>query len=228
MKRFALVVAGLILFFGIVFAVLTILAELSRPSSSIVTSTECDPPCWHGIRPGVSTSWNVLDYLLSQNWVISDSIYEWTEGNETKQIAWKFQRPAGDTAGYAYFLDDKVTAISISTIGSLDISEVVELVGEPNSMVALYKETSIRQWVEISLIYPNKGVLVQVDIDLDNSVTQGMVEITEENPVYRVTYFNPELYDQLLGERNLIDESSEIILNNIQSWSGFGLVRFWK
>jgi hypothetical protein len=78
------------------------------------------------------------------------------------------------------------------------------------------------------LIYPNKGVLVQVDIDLDNSVTQGMVEITEENPVYRVTYFNPELYDQLLGERNLIDESSEIILNNIQSWSGFGLVRFWK
>ena len=228
MKRLIFVVFGLLLFLGVAYGVLTILAELSRPPSSILINTECDPPCWHGIRPGESTSWYVYDFLLSQEWVIGGSINEWNDGNETTQIAWKFQRPVGDTAGYAYFQDDRVTAISISTIGSLNVSEVVEMLGEPKSVVALNKEASTRHWIELNLIYPKEGFLVQVDIDLRANVQHNQVELTDETPVYRVTYFDPSMYDALLEERVLIDEPIDTITSNIQPWSGFGLISYEK
>lgn len=228
MKRLILVGFGLLLFLGVAYGVLTIFAELSSPPSSILTSTECDPPCWHGIRPGESSSWYVLDFLLSQEWVIGGSIHEWNEGNETTQIAWKFQRPVGDTAGYAYFQDDQVTAISISTIGSLSVSEVVEILGEPKSVVALNKETSTRHWIELNLIYPKEGFLVDVDIDLRANVQHNQVELKEETPVYGVIYFDPSLYDNLLRERVLIDEPIDSIRSKIQPWQGFGLISYEK
>jgi hypothetical protein len=204
MKRFILVVAGLLFFFAMAYGVLAILAEISRHPSSILTSTECEPPCWYGIRPGETTSWEVLDFLLIQDWVIGRSINEWTTGDETTQIAWKFQRPAGDTAGYIYFHGDRVTAISISTIGSLNVSEAFLLLGQPASMVAINKEITTRHWIEIDLIY--------------------QVEITEGTPVYRIIYFDPRLYEELMESGILIDESIDTITNNIQPWLGLGVI----
>ena len=224
MKRFILVVAGLLFFFAMAYGVLAILAEISRHPSSILTSTECEPPCWYGIRPGETTSWEVLDFLLIQDWVIGRSINEWTTGDETTQIAWKFQRPAGDTAGYIYFHGDRVTAISISTIGSLNVSEAFLLLGQPASMVAINKEITTRHWIEIDLIYPDEGFLVQVDIDLQANVQQNQVEITEGTPVYRIIYFDPRLYEELMESGILIDESIDTITNNIQPWLGLGVI----
>jgi hypothetical protein len=224
MKRFILVVAWLLFFFAMAYGVLAILAELFRPPSSILTSTECEPPCWYGIYPGESTSWEVMDVLLIQDWVIGRSINEWTTGDETTQIAWKFQRPAGDTAGYIYFQDDRVTAISISTIGSLNVSEAFLILGNPKSMVAINKEITTRQWIEINLIYPDDGFLVEVDIDLQANVQQNQVEITEDMHVYKIIYFDPMLYEDLMESRILIDESMDIITSNIQPWLGLGVV----
>ena len=206
MKRFLFVVVCLLLFIGVAYGVLATLADLSRPPSSILTSTECAPPCWHGIRPGETTSWGMLDFLLGQDWVNGGSIRESTKGNETTRIAWKFQRPAGDTAGYAYFQDGRVTAISINTIGSLNVHELFEVLGDPKTMVALSRETSTRHWIELNLIYPDEGFLVEVDIDLQTDPQQNQVEITEETPVHRVVFFEPSMYDDLLEERVLIDE----------------------
>ena len=226
MKRFLFVVVCLLLFIGVVDGVLAVLANLSRPPSSILTSTECAPPCWHGIRPGETSSWRMLDFLLGQDWVIGGSIRERTKGNETTQIAWMFQRPAGDTAGYAYFQDDRVTAISIRTIGSLNVNELFDVLGEPKTMVALSRNADTRHWVELNLIYPDEGFLVEVDIDRQAHVQQNQVEIAEETPVYRVVFFEPSRYADLLGERVLIDRPIDTITSNIQPWSGFGLINY--
>ena len=168
----------------------------------------------------------MFDFLLGQDWVDGGSIREWTKGNETTQIAWKFQRPAGDTAGYTYFQDDRVTAISISTIGSLNLNELFDVLGEPKTMVALSRKTGTRHWIELNLIYPDEGFLVEIDIDRQAYVQQNQVEITEETPVYRVVFFEPSMYDDLLGKGVLIDKPIDTITSNIQPWPGFGLINY--
>ena len=54
MKEFLKVAVLMALFFAALIAVLTWARNSNRQPSVILTSTECEPPCWYGIRPGES------------------------------------------------------------------------------------------------------------------------------------------------------------------------------
>jgi hypothetical protein len=71
------------------------------------------------------------------------------------------------------------------------------------------------------LLYPAKGYAVEAVIDIKNGADN--VKITTSTPVFRVTYFSHEMFQELFGTRLLIDRSiSES--SPLHPWVGFGQI----
>jgi hypothetical protein len=78
--------------------------------------------------------------------------------------------------------------------------------------------------LEVYLLYPKIGCVATVIIDIEASANQ--VEIQNTTPVYRVTYFAPEMYQELLETRTLIDKPVNARTGSFQTWSDFGTIEF--
>lgn len=234
MKRFFFVVAGILLFFGIIVGIITILANTRQwPPSTVITSTECDPPCWYGIWPGQTTPQEAIGILVNLDLVSSmDGLpYEPMFKRETPQLSrttWTFSRTGsvGDVEGCAYLHDDRVIAISLSTLGSLTISDAFERLGDPELVLSRIHKSDTREWIRVILIYPTDGYQVEVDINVSASAQDNQVEITADTPVYRVIYFTPSQYEYLVGMKILIDGLGISALDNARHWQGFGKITF--
>jgi hypothetical protein len=234
MKRFVSVAAGLLLFIGIMVGIITVLSNIRRfPPSTVITSTECDPPCWYGIRPGETTPQEVIGILINLDLV--SAMGGWPnepmfkrETPELSQITWTFIRTeaVGDIEGCAYLQDDRVIAISLRTLGSLTISEAFDRLGEPELVLTRFHKSDYREWVRVILIYPTDGYQVEVDINLSVATQDNQVEVTADTPVYRVQYFDPSQYEHLIGWRILIDGLGIAALDNARPWQGLGKITF--
>jgi len=51
------------------------------------------------------------------------------------------------------------------------------------------------------------------------------VPVESEFPVVEVVFFDPTLYEELLGSSMLIQNDRTTILNGVSPWSGFGTVQ---
>jgi hypothetical protein len=232
MKRVLSVAVGVLLFIGIMVGIITVLANIRRfPPSTVITSTECDPPCWYGIWPGETTPQEAIGILVNLD-LISD-IGRWPhepnfkrETPELSRITWTFirNRTVGDIEGCAYIQDDRVIAISLSTLGALTISDAFERLGEPELVLTRVHKSDYREWVRVILIYPADGYQVEVDVNLSVAAQDNQVEIAADTPVYRVQYFDPSQYEYLIGWRILIDGLGIAALDNARSWQGLGRI----
>jgi hypothetical protein len=234
MKRLISVAVGVLFFIGIMVGIIIVLSNIRRwPPSTVITSTECDPPCWYGIWPGETTPQEAIGILVNLEFV--SSINGWPhepkfkqETPELSRITWTFSRTktVGDIEGCAYLQDDRVIVISLNTLGSLTISDAFERLGEPELMVARVHKSDAREWVRVILIYPTDGYQVEVDIDLSAAAQDNQVEIAADIPVYRVIYFDPSHYEYLIGVKILIDGLGKTALDNARQWQGFGEITF--
>jgi hypothetical protein len=225
MKNFLLTAAGIVLFIAIAAGLLILIGYIMHTPSVILTSTECDPPCWYGIHPGLTTSSQVyatLDHLGSVN---VETIMEESDGNgKPVHIYWYFQRPSVDGTGSIYFKNDQVGAINILTAGSLNLAALIRKLGQPEKYWTEIGTGENREYVEVILLYPTKGYLAEAVIDINAGANQ--VEITASTPVFRVTYFAPEMFRELWGTGTLIDPSINTNTGAFQTWSGYGTLSF--
>ena len=224
MKRIVFTVAGMILFIGILSGILIVLSNITRPLSTVITSTECDPPCWYGIWPGETTSWGATSILLNLPGV--SSIGEGTRDLELNRITWKFHRPLGDAFGSTHIKDDRVISISLTTVGSLTISDAFQRLGEPELVFTRVYKSSSRKWVKMILIYPADGYQVEADINLPFGTQDNQVEINADTPVYRVIYFDPSQYEYLVEGRVLINGLGKTAIDDARPWQGFGGISY--
>ena len=232
MKRFVSVAAGVLLFIGIVVGIIAVVANLRpKPLSTVITSIECDPPCWYGIWPGETTPQEAIGILINLDFV--SDMGGWPHEPKFKRetpdrITWTYirNRKVGDIEGCAYLQDDRVIAISLRTLGSLTISEAFERLGEPELVLTRVHKSDYREWVRLILIYPTDGYQIEVDIILSVAAQDNQVKITEETPIYRVIYFDPSHYEYLIGMRILIDGLGKTALDKARPWQGFGEITF--
>jgi hypothetical protein len=234
MKRFVSVAAGVLLFIGIMVGIIFVLANIRHwPPSTVITSTECDPPCWYGITPGETTPQEAtvilvnLDLVSSMNGWPHDPMFK-RETPELNRITWTYIRngTVGDIEGCAYLQDDRILAILLSTLGSLTISDAFERLGEPDLVLTRVHRSDTREWVRVILIYPTDGYQVEVDINLSVAARDNHVEISANIPVYRVIYFDPSHYEYLIGMKILIDGLGKTALDKARHWQGFGEITF--
>jgi hypothetical protein len=222
MKEYFKVTASLSLFILGAIGLLTFVRNFNKQPSVILTSTECAPPCWYGITPGQTTSSEVYSALDSLEGVDTDLIFETDnlEGKPTR-ITWYFKRPVEDGMGSVRIQNDLVTAISISTINSLNVADLFDKLGEPEEYWSELAHGESRDYLNVTLLYPTKGYAVETVIDIQNGADK--VEIKASTPVFRVTYFSHEMFQELFGMRLLIDRSSGES-SPLHTWTGFGQV----
>lgn len=223
MKNFVLTVIGVTLFILLGVGGLTFIRNINRQPSVLLTSTECAPPCWAGIQPGKTSTFQTYDILDMFSGINKDSIMWETDRNSVLTgIDWFFQPPIEDQGGYIYFKDNKVTAIDILTVNSLKLSELFEKLGEPEAYWTRLGQGDNREYLEMALIHPSKGYVAIVLIDTDSDTS--LVEIRDNTPVFTVVYFVPELFDELLKAKILIDHPVDP--NTFQKWTGYGSISF--
>jgi len=191
----------------------------------VLTNDVCEAPCWYGIQPGVTTSWEAYEILSAIDVITNNAIYgEYDRNEAVTSYFWYFQRPASDSGGSVYFADDRETAISILTVDSLKLKDFIAKFGEPDQYWTEIGYGEIREYLEISLFYPTKGYVVNLVIDTVGDSKQA--EIKGSSQVMRVTFFKPELMDDLLETSLLIDTPKGARKGRFIPWTGYGTVTY--
>lgn len=225
MKDYLKAIIGLVLAIGLLVGILVIIRNFNRQASMVLTSDECVPPCWYEIRPGVTNSaqvYAVLDQLYGVN--VDNISAEYNKADELVSISWFFQRPVEDSYGSVYFDKDQVAVISILTVNSLKLSDYFEKFGEPEQYWTEVGRGDNREYLDLFLFYPAKGILLEVVLDIQDEGNQ--MEIRASNPIFRVTYFDPTRFDDLLKTQLLISKPAGARTGSFQPWSGFGVISF--
>ncbi len=221
MKIFVQTVLGIIFFVILSVGILTGVRYINRQPSVILTSTECMSPCWHGIQPGETSTWQVYEILDKFNGINKDTLMWQNDRNGAlASIEWFFQQPVEDQGGYIYFKDDKVTAIEIMAVNSLKLSELFDKLGPPKEFWTIIGEGESRHYLEVTVIHRSKGYLARALIDFEGNVNE--VKIQENTPVFTVIYFDPKMFEELLKERILINHPVDP--KTFQTWTGFGTI----
>ncbi len=223
MKIFWQTVLGVAIFIILAVGILIGIRNINRRPSVILTSTECMPPCWHGIRPGETSSWGTYEILNKFEGINEDTLmWQADQNGVLTSIEWFFQRPVEDQGGYIYFKDNKVTAIEIMAVNSLKLSDLFDKLGPPEEYWTTIGKGENRQYLEVALIHRTKGYVADVLIDFEGNVNQ--VEIRKNTPVFTVVYFAPEIFDELLKTRILINHPVDP--KTFRRWIGFGAISF--
>jgi hypothetical protein len=201
--------------------------HLTLDPSTVLTS-HCDPPCWYGIQPGETVSLDVIATLIELPWVqgIRERTLKFPIIYELIHLEWKFKRPAPDSYGFAYFDDDVCTAISILAYGSLSVADAFARFGEPELMWMHTGKAEAREWIEVTLLYPADGIVIEMDADRPTGGAGDYVEILEKTPVWRVTYFDPDRFQDLLDTEILINEAPRTRSGDLMPWPGLGVVLY--
>ncbi len=227
MKEYFKVTAALLLFTLGAIGLLTFVRNFDKQPSVILTSTECAPPCWYGITPGQSTAPQVYSVLERIHGVDSELIYENTnKDDKLTRIAWFFKRPAEDQMGSVNFTGDTAAAINISTVNSLTLDSFLNKAGEPEQYwTGIGQRDGGEEFLDTVLLAPTKGYAVELVTDIKAGTNQ--VEVKPGTPVFRVTYFSPDMYEELLATRILIDTPAQGRAP-LQAWEGYGSIPVHK
>lgn len=224
MKNFVTTFFAVLFFIILATGGLTLIRNVNRTPSVILTSTECLLPCWYGIQPAETDLWRAYEILNHFKGINNDSLmWEADKNGKLISIDWFFQRPIEDSGGYIYFKNNKVTAIEILTVNSLlKLSDLFEKVGEPQEYWTTVEHGENRQYLEVALIQRTKGYIAIVLIDFEGTVNR--VQLRANTPVFTVIYFAPQMFDELLEAKILINHPVDP--NTFQPWTGYGTISF--
>jgi len=189
LRKFLLVVAGIVAFIVIAAFALSMMA---RPlPSALVLDQTCQAPCWLGITPGVSTPWGVTEQLLEADFVDAPTIEKHERGPLEGLITWRFKRPAGDLAGFAYFDGETLSYLRILTLGAISLGEALHKYGSPDAFWFEQRRRPTEAWTQVNIIYPALGCSLEVRFDYTGEPMPGSVTLSEDTPIRAVVYFNP-------------------------------------
>jgi len=132
MRRLLIIATALTFGFALLAGILRARATDDEALRGFLLPTEdCPAPCWHGIRPGVSSADEAEMLLKNDPWV--------TSVNRTStHISWRWNgsQPAyidANAQGILYLGSERVATMSISL--SISYGEVWSLLGAPHSAI---------------------------------------------------------------------------------------------
>ncbi len=198
---------------------LLFLASLSGCSrgldSDLVGSQDCSPPCWRGIRPGISRSDDAVSMLTK--------LQQRGEGRltlpDSDHIYWH------SSSGREYSLltkNDLVSGIELDlrTSSTIALEEIVAVYGEPTRL----EINGIRDsgYFYATLFLPNRG-LVFVASSSKSVIRDGVTGfIIDRNDPVVLAYFAPPA-DLPTVVNNLFGKGAAAVLAQALEWKGYGI-----
>ncbi len=223
MKAFLKSALGIIAIVAAVVSLLTAVRLLTRQPSVILSDTICQPPCWGGIQPGVTTSAEVDAILSAMEGVDGGSIQENTTlGGDLRSTSWFFTRPAEDAAGTILYRNDRVALISILTVNTLKLDDIISRLGMPTRSWSAISQGENRAYVTVGLLAPERGFQVELVISLEDQTDQ--VSIRPRTSVFKVKYFDPADFPALLAQGDLVPNTADQDPGALPAWKGYGVL----
>jgi hypothetical protein len=193
--------------------------SLARPDVSILESPQCELPCWNGIIPGETSYPDALEIvtgldgldpektnILNAPWQIFNKriwFYLYTDSSLAKV----------QTDGAVYFIDDKVAALFLQRNIGKTFGEMVEMVGEPETIISMPFVTGS---TVVMAVIPSKGVMFEFYAKSD--------ELQPETEIDNIMVFDITHYEDLLNTAMFslghydANETREIMY----PWKGYG------
>jgi len=194
-------------------------------TSTLLADNLCKPPCWKAITPGQSTRQEVLAQLASLPEVKVDSITE-NHVNEHQNNVWSdFTQEVAEVGVRVYFDDQIALATEFDARDAITVAQVIEKTGEPEWSFAKSGCADTR-WLSIGLLNRTRGIYIEY---FDSFLQRDeKAEISPDNPVFSVTYFEPSLYDKVLNSYIILDATDDPITfsKSLKPWSGYGEVAY--
>jgi hypothetical protein len=187
----------------------------------LVTSTNCFPPCWVNIVPGRTTKQEVITILKESSIIDSKSIVIKGESWNSFNDVVLFTTLSNNIDGEIYFVDDIAVFIGLYGDININFSNAIERLGEPEYIINIPMYNPNKSY-EIFALIPKDGVNFAYNTQ-DKGITSKS-EITQENKITRVDFFDPNFFDYLSEAGTF----SEGFLDSIQTkkymvpWSGYG------
>lgn len=200
--------------------------------TSLLTGEPCEPPCWHGLTPGVSTEDEVNEFLLTSELVDRSTIFrrdvtvasgdvvgetvQWWSKADTAS-GWRQPRQFGNEFMLEDGLLQKHGLLQCMTIFldyEVTLEDLLERYGPPEKFTAWYEGVEV-WYIKVTLYYPRHGFETTLIIPPDDP------QLRPESEVTRVWYFRAaplEEFFELTRDSGYPTVSEEVL----QEWHGYG------
>lgn len=193
---------------------------------SIIQDNSCIPPCWFQITPGLSTRDEVKNLLPTVPFIDIDSIKETSVFEPNDSIEWNWDSNAANSSGRIFFKGNIVTLISIYFEGTIKFNDLINILGKPESILAVNFIGAERNRMQIDILSQSKGY--GFGITYWTMFPQNPIQINGKEEAEYLWYCEPiNCLETLYGSIGYNFES--IIDQGLQEWTGFGEYQyiFW-
>lgn len=143
------------------------MADNSRLRAFLLAEN-CRPPCWQGLRPGVTSDTNLLDQLAAHPWVAQVDAREYDGFSGFVTWLWSGEQPAWvgiPGADYIFLEQNTVSQINLWT--SLRYGDIWQVLGRPDWVNQFQADGMVR----LNIAYRQPGLLVLLDIPCSAGVS---------------------------------------------------------
>jgi hypothetical protein len=180
----------------------------------------CQPPCWEGITPGVTTMTETVKILEGLPWVEIKFGPEKPLPNKGDiTLEWDFTRPSS-RGGVAYAFDNGVIKKLLFSVLSTQLQNVIESHGFPSDV---FIDGCSHGSCSTRLIYMTTGMVIKLYLDWDRDA-EGDVKVSPENEIITIEFFAP-------GEQGFLaayPQYSESFPKWSYPWGGYTKYSFRK
>jgi hypothetical protein len=195
---------------------------------SLLTGEPCEPPCWQGLTPGVSTEEEVYEFVRTSQLVDQTTLYIRDRTDATGEVVglgvhwWSSANTAGARRQFGNNVmtkDGVVQEIMVFLDCEVTLADLLERYGDPHSWRTDWVAADIPD-VDVTLYYPNHGFTAWLRLPADDTW------LRPENKVRGVCYTRvvaPEDFLELGPEAGYFNAYEA---DSLRVWKGYGIVWF--
>jgi hypothetical protein len=156
----------------------------------LLTSSICDPPCWQGITPKISTE-NDVEIRLNSIPQVDLKHLTWKGKWNTYSNVLMFEFIGNRQKSEIYFVNDKVQDILFYGKLQITLDQIVQLYGDTSKVLISKPYSRDLLLYQINLLYLKKGIILiftirgdetKVDIKPDTKIEEiNYLQITDTN-----------------------------------------------
>jgi hypothetical protein len=209
-------------FLFILFSGLTLIGTLSgcQPKESLILEgNPCQVPCWHNIRPGITTGEEFVKIASKLPFINyppkeTPQIFE----NAFSYSGWIFKPNFREESTDVGFENNKVAFIRFWIKDHFKLADLIEIYGKPD-YYAVIPGGAEMSTLDILWIYPEKGVTFHYG-KFGGWPRAKSVNISPDLSIDEIIYFEPGPLDKIINSQILLSG----IIENVKPWVDFGVV----
>jgi len=189
---------------------------------SLLTGEPCQPPCWQGLVPGVSTEQEVENLIAVSEYVNPHRVYRERSGGATiiswESAVWSIARAQPN----AFILDgDTLMVITHELDYELTLEDLLARYGPPQKFWVRWRGWGTAD-VLVNLYYPAMGLVLELVLE----PSDGYHELQPQNQVMRVWYCPGTSLEGFLDLGESIPfPPEEYMETDLHDWGGYGTVK---